>query len=207
MTSNRMRNRSIVNNGTGVISGTSRGCHGKVRCRIPQGAIRRRSLLYYSVKNTAAAHARPVAIAPAATTLPAIMNRTVDGQLLHITLLSHKILMMSECPSTQSVLPELEDVFAFVAGIDGVGLAELNTVGEAVGAGMRVNIRIRLLPESAINMFPSASIATLRGLNSLADKACPLSPLYPCVPLPATVVMTPVLFVTIRMRRLSVSAM
>jgi nitrate reductase beta subunit len=52
-------------------------------------------------------------------------------------------------------------------------------------------LRMRLLPLSAIYMFPDKSTAALEGLYKLADVAGPLSPEYPTMPLPATVVMIP----------------
>ena len=52
---------------------------------------------------------------------------------------------------------------------------------------------------------PPGSLAMAYGPSSWALVAAPLSPLYPGVPLPATVVMTP--FVTLRTRLLPKSAM
>jgi hypothetical protein len=67
-----MRNRSILNKRKGIISGTSRGCQSRVKSRISVGI---KVEVYYSVRYMAAANAKPVAIAPAATVLPAIKDR------------------------------------------------------------------------------------------------------------------------------------
>ena len=60
-----------------------------------------------------------------------------------------------------------------------------------------------------MKMFPDASIAMLCGLITLAAVAMtePLTLFMLVVPLPATVVMMPVLAVTFRIRLLRVSAM
>src|ERR1700719_185699 len=52
--------------------------------------------------------------------------------------------------------------------------------------------RTRQLAESAIRMFPERSTATPEGLFTIALMACPPSPEYPQVPVPATVEMMPV---------------
>src|SRR5437868_4166582 len=67
--------------------------------------------------------------------------------------------------------------------------------------------RIRLLPLSAMNRLPDPSAATPAGLHTPALVAAPPSPLNPHVPLPATVVMTPVAASTRRIRLLLLSAM
>ncbi len=66
-------------------------------------------------------------------------------------------------------------------------------------------LRMRLLPVSAMYRLPAESTATPSGPFNSALVAGPLSPLKPCVPFPATVVITP--FETLRMRLLPVSAM
>ena len=58
-----------------------------------------------------------------------------------------------------------------------------------------------------MNRSPAASTATPRGSSSSASVAGPLSPLYPRVPLPATVMMSPVAFTTSRITLLPSSAM
>ena len=47
---------------------------------------------------------------------------------------------------------------------------------------------MRLLLVSAMMMFPKKSRATPEGPDKLADRAASLSPVYPGVPFPATVV-------------------
>src|SRR5580658_4888265 len=61
-------------------------------------------------------------------------------------------------------------------------------------------LRMRKLPESALYRLPAESTATLEGPDNCALVAGPLSPLKPCLPFPATVVITP--FETLRMREL-----
>ena len=58
-----------------------------------------------------------------------------------------------------------------------------------------------------MNKFPEASTATDRGLDNPAAVAGPLSPVDPKVPVPATVVMIPVVRLTARMALLLLSAM
>ena len=58
-----------------------------------------------------------------------------------------------------------------------------------------------------MNTFPEASTATDRGLDRVAAVAGPPSPVDPKVPLPANVVMMPVVRLTARMALLSRSAM
>ena len=67
--------------------------------------------------------------------------------------------------------------------------------------------RIWLPSVSAMNKFPAASTATDRGLDNVAAVAGPLSPVDPKVPVPATVVMMPVVRLTSRIALLSRSAM
>ena len=66
--------------------------------------------------------------------------------------------------------------------------------------------RIRQPNESAIYNVLSDATNTLDGLDNVADVACILSPLYPCTPVPATVVIIP-LSDTLRIRLLKKSAM
>ena len=72
---------------------------------------------------------------------------------------------------------------------------------------LTVTLRILLFEESAIYMFPFVSTATPFMLLNEADNAGPLSPLNPTSPFPATVVMIPVLAVTLRTTLLSESPM
>jgi hypothetical protein len=62
--------------------------------------------------------------------------------------------------------------------------------------------RIRLFAASAMKMFPTLSTATSVGPVSSALEAAIPSPLYPLVPLPATVLIKPVLPLTLRIRPL-----
>ena len=67
--------------------------------------------------------------------------------------------------------------------------------------------RIRLLFASAMNRSPAASRAMLLGAFSSAAVASPLSPVKPAVPLPATVMMSPVAFTNSRIRLFWMSSM
>ena len=62
-----------------------------------------------------------------------------------------------------------------------------------------VTLRMRLLPESTMYRLPAVSIATSDGPLNCAAVASPLSPLDPSTPVPATVLMMPVVAVTLRM--------
>ena len=64
---------------------------------------------------------------------------------------------------------------------------------------------MRWLPTSTIRKPPSAVGETLNGIDSRAAVAWAPSPLKPCTPVPATVVMTPA-GETLRIRWLFVSA-
>lgn len=78
MISNRMRNRSILireQNRINFRHIARLSKHGEMSDSIPS-VPKRISLLYYSVRNIAVAHASPVAIAPAATALPVVKDRT-----------------------------------------------------------------------------------------------------------------------------------
>ena len=68
-----------------------------------------------------------------------------------------------------------------------------------------VRTRMRSLKRSATYTAPATSTATPKGLSISALAARPLSPLKPGVPFPATVVITPL--ETLRMRLFSVSPM
>ena len=69
-------------------------------------------------------------------------------------------------------------------------------------------LRTRRFPLSAMNMLPDGSTATAYGNHKDALVAGMLSPAeYPLLPLPATVVIKPVLIVILRIRLLKVSAM
>ena len=70
----------------------------------------------------------------------------------------------------------------------------------AVEGTTTVMRRMRLLPPSAMYTLPAASSATPVGLCSVANVACPPSPLNELVPVPAIVEITPVDLVTRRMR-------
>src|SRR5215813_7922631 len=66
--------------------------------------------------------------------------------------------------------------------------------------------RTRLLPLSAMIIFPAGSKATLVGKDRAVPTGAVPSPLKPATPKPATVVMTPVLRVILRMQWLLRSA-
>ena len=89
-----------------------------------------------------------------------------------------------------------------------VTVVEGLTTGEADGLDVTSRVRITLLTLllelSAMYIIPEdASMAMLSGRESIARDASPPSPLYPLLPVPATVVMIPVLFAIIRMTSVS----
>ena len=53
---------------------------------------------------------------------------------------------------------------------------------------------------TVVSIVPSASTATPVGVSNVADVAAPPSPLNNAVPVPAMVVMMPVVLVTMRIR-------
>ena len=113
------------------------------------------------------------------------------------------------------------DVTVDVSDKDGVPVADADAVEDAVtvaagvgnavrvslALGIRVRRRTRSFSESAIYTMPAVSTATPRGPPSIASVPAPPSPLKPCSPLPATVIMMPVLAVHSRIRLLLSSAM
>ena len=76
--------------------------------------------------------------------------------------------------------------------VEGVAIAKRSSCPEGI------RTRMRLLTESAMYTLPGASTATPEGSFNSALVAGKLSPMLPCVPFPATVVITP--FETSRMR-------
>ena len=72
---------------------------------------------------------------------------------------------------------------------------------------LAVTLRIRLFSDSEMNMLPDGSTATSEGLFNDVLVAAILSLVVPLLPPPATVVIKPVLIVTLRIRLLRVSAM
>ena len=90
-------------------------------------------------------------------------------------------------------------------------VAALNTLGllpavPICGPMTGVNLRIRLLPRSAMKMSPARPKATPLANANSAAMAGPLSPAKPQFPSPATVVMMPARS-TMRTRALKLSAM
>ena len=67
---------------------------------------------------------------------------------------------------------------------------------------LAVTLCMQPLPVSAMKMLPDASTATSLGLYNEVFVAATLSEALPSIPFPATVVITPVLTVTFRIRLL-----
>jgi hypothetical protein len=80
-------------------------------------------------------------------------------------------------------------------------------VGTDVGEATAATLRMRWLNVSAMNRLPAASTATPWGNQILALVAGPPSPEKIALPVPATVVITPVAVATLRTRLFNVSAM
>ena len=140
---------------------------------------------------------------------PLSMEDRVDGGLrdaVQLPVLELKPLMVGV--GVELLVPELEPLgvsLGLVVGVpelEPLGVSLRLVVGVPEGEIRGARARIRLLYESAMYTLPLKSTDKPNGLASKAFMPALLSPPNPKTPLPAIVVMTPLLVVHMRMRLL-----